>query len=98
MRTVEIRLQPQELSTTMAAMRMWLDERHYEPSSFTCHDCASGVLARVDFKIAEEADAFARYFGGAVDAAPALVVGQALAGRGARTDSTQDELVGWRRS
>ncbi len=87
MRTVEMRLQPQELSETMAAMRIWLDERRFEPSSFTCHDCGSGVLVRIDFKVAEEADAFARCFGGSVDASPPSVVGQALFGRGSRTDS-----------
>jgi hypothetical protein len=75
MRTVEMRLEPQELSGTMAAMRMWLDERRFEPSSFTCHDCGAGVLVRVDFKVAEEADAFGRCFGGSVDRAPAMVIG-----------------------
>ena len=94
MRTVEIRLQPHELPETMAAMRIWLDERRFEPSSFICHDCTSGVLVRIDFKVVEEADAFARCFGGSVDASPPNVVGQALFGRGLRTDSSLDEVVG----
>jgi len=82
MRTVEMRLQPQELSATMAAMRMWLDERRFEPSSFTCHDCGAGVLVRVDFKVTEEADAFSQGFGGTVD------------GRDLRTDLVLGEPVG----
>jgi hypothetical protein len=86
MRTVEIRLQPRELSETMAAMRIWLDERRFEPSSFICHDCAAGVLVRIDFKIAEEADAFAQSFSGSVDTGPARGVGQAVV--------ALDELVG----
>ena len=94
MRTVEMRLQPQELSGTMAAMRMWLDERRFEPSSFTCHDCGASVLVRVDFKVAEEAEAFARRFGGTVDTAPARVIGQALVSRGPRTELVLDEVVG----
>ena len=94
MRTVEIRLQPQELSETMAAMRIWLDERRFEPSSFICHDCTAGVLVRIDFKVGEEADAFARCFGGSVDASPHNLVGQALFGRGSRADYSLDEVVG----
>jgi len=69
MRTVEMRLQPNELSGLMAAMRIWLDERRFEPSSFSCRECGAGVLVRVNFKVAEEAEAFAQRFGGSVDAA-----------------------------
>jgi hypothetical protein len=94
MRTVEMRLQPQELSEKMAAMRMWLDERRFEPSSFTCHDCGAGVLVRVDFKVAEEADAFSRGFGGSVDQIPAKVIGRVPVGRGPRTDLALGEPVG----
>jgi hypothetical protein len=67
MRTVMIELRPGELSARMAAMRIWLDERRFEPSSFSCHDGEADVLLRVEFKVADEADAFARYFGGSVD-------------------------------
>jgi len=87
MRTVEMRLQPQELSEKMAAMRMWLDERRFEPSSFTCHDCGAGVLVRVDFKVAEEADAFSG-FGGSVD------LGRALVGSSPQIDLVLGEPVG----
>jgi len=94
MRTVEMRLQPQELSGTMAAMRMWLDERRFEPSSFTCHGCGAGVLVRVDFKMAEEADAFARCFGGSVDASLPVVIGEALPSRVLRAELPLPEPVG----
>ncbi len=67
MRTVVLPLKSSDLSTQMAAMRVWLDERRFEPSSFSCHDSAAGVLVRVDFKAAAEADAFARHFSGTVD-------------------------------
>lgn len=94
MRTVEMRLESQELSGTMAAMRIWLDERRFEPSSFTCNDFGGGVLVRVDFKVAAEADAFARCFGGSVDSVPARVVGQAYIGPGRRSDLALGETVG----
>jgi hypothetical protein len=66
MRSVMIRLRPGELSARMAAMRIWLDERRFEPSSFS-HDGEADVLLRVEFKVSDEADAFARHFGGSVD-------------------------------
>ncbi len=86
MRTVEMQLQPHELSGTMAAMRIWLDERRFEPSSFTYNDFGDRVLVRVEFKIAEEANAFARCFGGGVETAHARVIGQAYVGPGRNTD------------
>ena len=48
----------------MAAMRVWLDEHRVEPSSFACHDSEYGVLVSLEFKIAHQADQFARHFGG----------------------------------
>ncbi|HEV2100184.1 MAG TPA: hypothetical protein VGR45_14830 [Stellaceae bacterium] len=94
MRTVEMRLQLQELSGMMAAMRIWLDERRFEPSSFTYNDAGDCVLVRVDFKIAEEAAAFANCFGGSVDASRASVVGQAYVGPGRHSDLALGEIVG----
>jgi hypothetical protein len=93
MRTVEIRSQPQQLSVLMAAMRIWLDERRFEPSSFSCHDCGAGVLVRVEFKVPGEADAFAQRFGGRVDASLAGLE-QALAGSISRTELSPDGVVG----
>jgi hypothetical protein len=66
MRTIEIYLEAGELCEQMAAMRMWLDDRRYEPSTFSSHEDGFGVVLRIDFKIAEEAEAFARRFGGRV--------------------------------
>jgi hypothetical protein len=94
MRTVEMRLRPQELSGTMAAMRMWLDERRFEPSNFICHACGASVLVRVDFKVAKEADAFARCFGGGVDASSPAIIGDALPSRVSRADPPLPELGG----
>jgi outer membrane lipoprotein-sorting protein len=67
MQTVEIRLEPGQLCEQMAAMRIWLDDRRWEPSSFSCCDDGLGVLLRIDFKIAQEGEAFARRFGGRMD-------------------------------
>ena len=67
MRAVEIRLPPRELSTQMAAMRIWLDEHRFEPSSFACRDSEYEVLVCLEFKIAREAEEFAGRFGGRAD-------------------------------
>lgn len=64
MRSVEIRLQPSELSEQMAAMRIWLDERRVEASSFACRDSESCVLLSLEFKIASHAEEFAQRFAG----------------------------------
>ncbi len=94
MRTVEIRLQPEGLFALMGAMRMWLDERRFEPSSFTTHDCGAQVLVRIDFKVAGEAEAFARQFGGGGDPAPARFAGETVAGRALRAKPPLHEVVG----
>jgi hypothetical protein len=93
MRTVEVRLQPNELSGLMAAMRIWLDERRFEPSSFSCRECGGGVLVRVDFKLAGEAEAFARRFGGRVDTPVAPLPGD-LAGLMPDTEGAAPGTVG----
>jgi hypothetical protein len=66
MRTVEIHLEAGELCEQMAAMRMWLDDRRWEPSTFSSHGDGPAVVVRIEFKIAEEGEAFARRFGGQV--------------------------------
>lgn len=81
MRTVVLPVKSSDLSTQMAAMRVWLDERRFEPSNFSCRDSAAGVLVRVDFKAAAEADAFARQFSGTVDGALAAEAGAPVRGR-----------------
>jgi hypothetical protein len=72
MSTVEIHLGPGELCEQMAAMRMWLDDRRWEPAVFSCRNEGLGVLLRVDFKVAQEGEAFARRFGGRLNDSPPL--------------------------
>ena len=61
---VDIRMQPGDLSRKMSAMRVWLDERRFEPSTFSCRDADCGMLVSVEFKISDEAAAFAERFDG----------------------------------
>ncbi len=69
MSTVEIQLPLHELSREMAEMRVWLDRHRFEPSKFTCRDIGERFLVRVEFKVSQEAYAFAARFGGSLDAA-----------------------------
>jgi hypothetical protein len=64
MQTVEIHLEAGELCEQMSAMRVWLDGRRWEPSTFSCRDDGPGFLLRIDFKVPQEGEAFARRFGG----------------------------------
>ena len=61
---VDIRMQPGDLSQQMSAMRVWLDERRFEPSTFYCRDTDCGMLVSVEFKVPREAEAFAEHFDG----------------------------------
>ena len=61
---VDIRMQPGDLSRQMSAMRLWLDDHRFEPSTFSCRDTDSGMLISVEFKISREAAAFAERFDG----------------------------------
>jgi hypothetical protein len=61
---VDIRMQPGDLSRQMSAMRVWLDENRFEPSTFSCRDTECGMLVSVEFKISREAAAFAEHFDG----------------------------------
>jgi len=68
MRAIEIIcLQPSNLSGQMEAMRTWLDEHHFEPSSFSCQKRKTGdrtIVISVRFNAAQQAEAFADHFGG----------------------------------
>jgi hypothetical protein len=64
MHIVEVSVSRRELSERMAMMRVWLDERRFEPSTFNCRDVEDSVLIRIEFKVASEAAAFAERFGG----------------------------------
>jgi len=61
---VDIRMQPGDLSRQMSAMRLWLDDHRFEPSTFSCRDTDYGMLVSVEFKIPDEAAAFAERFDG----------------------------------
>jgi hypothetical protein len=64
MSAVEIRIDQSDLSRAMSAMRIWLDDHRFETSSFTCYDSDCGVLIALEFKAIDQAEAFARRFGG----------------------------------
>jgi hypothetical protein len=72
MSTVEMKLQPNELSGTMAEMRIWLDRHRFEPAVFSSRGNGADVLVRVGFKASEEAEAFADRFAGRIGARAAL--------------------------
>ena len=46
----------------MVAMRMWLDRERVEPSKFSCRESKGGMLIRIEFRIAREAEEFAEHF------------------------------------
>ena len=64
MYAVDVHVQPGELSRQMSAMRIWLDQHRFEPSTFYCHDTDDGTLVCVEFKEPREAAAFAEQFDG----------------------------------
>ena len=70
MDVVELNLRRGELCAAMAEMRIWLDERRFEPAAFSCREGETGIVIRVDFPIATEAEAFAGRFSGRADATP----------------------------
>ena len=90
MSTVEIQLPLHELSHEMAEMRVWLDKRRFEPSNFTCRDTGERVLVRIEFKVRQEARAFAGQFGGSLDANASDPMEAEIAGAGL----PQDGVVG----
>ena len=61
---LDIHVQPGDLSRQMSAMRIWLDEHRFEPSTFFCRDTDDGTLVCIEFKVPREAEAFAERFDG----------------------------------
>jgi hypothetical protein len=55
-----------DLGGRLTDMRVWLDQRRYEPSTFTYFFLDPGMKIRVTFQIDREAEAFAREFGGSL--------------------------------
>ena len=76
MHTVEIRLAQADLRDKMNAMRMWLDEQRFEPSTFASQANGGVMCLSVSFRSAEEARAFAAQFSGRVSSLPAAVLDQ----------------------
>ena len=61
---IDIRVQQGDLSRQMSAMRIWLDEHRFEPSTISCRDTDSGTLVCIEFKVPREAEAFVEHFDG----------------------------------
>jgi hypothetical protein len=76
MHTVEIRLAQADLRDKMNAMRMWLDERRFEPSTFASHANGSMMCLSVTFRSADEAKEFAAQFSGRVSSLPSVPLDQ----------------------
>jgi hypothetical protein len=70
MSAVELCLSPSDLAREMGAMRVWLDQHRFEPSSFSCRDFDDAVLVLLEFKVAHQARAFAERFGGWANGPP----------------------------
>lgn len=63
---VGVRYRGVALPDIMKVMRLWLDQRHYEPRTFEYLISMSGTLVRVDFSNETEAAEFADAFAGLV--------------------------------
>src|ERR1700716_2484942 len=64
MSVVELRLSPSDLPREMGAMRVWLDQHRFEPSCFSCRDVGDGLVVFLEFKVPDQAVAFAERLGG----------------------------------
>jgi hypothetical protein len=64
MYAVDVHVEQGDLSRQMSAMRIWLDEHRFEPSTFYCRDTDYGMLVSIEFKVSCEAKAFAERFDG----------------------------------
>jgi hypothetical protein len=94
MHVVEIRLRPSELSMQMGAMRIWLDEHRFEPSSFACGEGTSEVVVSLEFKIGHQAEEFAKRFGGRADGPLAAGPEEEAAGEILETGLSPSGVVG----
>ena len=64
MQTIAIRVRAADLSTEMAAMRKWLDERRCDPSNFTFRRSGSIISIYVAFGKDADGEAFKARFSG----------------------------------
>jgi hypothetical protein len=79
MYAVDIHVEQGDLSRKMSAMRIWLDEHRFEPSTFSCRDTDDGTLVCIEFKVPCEAEAFAERFDGRANGRPAVAAAKASA-------------------
>ena len=63
---VEFQREREELSTTMARVREWLNSQRFEPDVFRSSTDEAMVTCRLEFKFESEAKACAAVFGGEV--------------------------------
>jgi hypothetical protein len=65
MHTAEVRIAADDdFGGRLKDMRLWLDDHHFEPSTFTYFYLNPGMKIQVSFKISDEAEAFAKRFEG----------------------------------
>jgi hypothetical protein len=62
--TTQIRVGNGEFAAQMTRMRVWLDNRRFEPAVFRYDQVERAVVIRVDFAVEDEAAAFAQEFAG----------------------------------
>jgi hypothetical protein len=66
MHIAEVWIAADDFGAVLKEMRRWLDAHRFEPSTFTYFDLNQGMSVQVSFKVGEEAEAFARRFGGSL--------------------------------
>jgi chemotaxis protein CheY-P-specific phosphatase CheC len=66
MKTVEIPVPANDISTPMSNMRQWLDQKQVESSRFSIKGAAGRFVLHIRFNVAEHAAAFAKDFAGRV--------------------------------
>ena len=62
--SAEIRVGNGDFAGQMTRMRVWLDNRRFEPAVFRYDHADSAVVIHVDFAVEDEAAAFAHEFAG----------------------------------
>ena len=67
MHIAEVRIAPDDdFGALLREMRIWLDRHQFVPSTFTYFDLDPGMSIQVSFTRREEAEVFARRFGGSL--------------------------------
>src|SRR3954468_2881311 len=61
----------------MSRMRTWLDSQHFAPATFRYNHVDGAIVIRVEFSVEQEADAFAREFGGRILRYPGSLIRRA---------------------